>query len=370
MAPQQPLLLGSILALAGVFPAGSAGWPQAAPPVAPQASAGEQALGAARELWDQGQREQAVESLRLRRAAPGVGPEELRQLALWCFEIHRLEQCLETLDQLQQDPDRLRGRTLVRLHRYAEALELLGQGSSAELLARLEAQEALGLFQEWDKELAAAAELLGAQHPEVLRRRGRLALDAGRLEEAIAHFEATLRQEPSAAPALFGLGQALLRSGREEQGLAKLAEHRRLVTLLDELEFAQRSLDLAPRHGPNWGALGDAQRRMGQPQQALLAYNRGLELTDGEQHITILLRAARVEEEDLLKPDLALQRLEQALLKQPDPRLMVRASDVALRSGNLERAQQHLDAALAQRPKDAALLERRAALEKARQGLK
>jgi tetratricopeptide (TPR) repeat protein len=245
-----------------------------------------------------------------------------------------LEQCLEALDRLGQDPDRLRGRALVRLHRYAEALELLGRGSSAELLARLEAQEALGLFQEWDKELTAAAQLLGAQHPEVLRRRGRLALDAGRLEEAIAHFEATLQQDPSAAPALFGLGQALLRSGREEQGLAKLAEHRRLVALLDELEFAHRSLDLAPRHGPNWAALGDAQRRMGQAQQALLAYNRGLELTEGEQHITILLRAARVEEEDLLKPELALQRLEQALLKQPDPRLLVRASDVALRSGN------------------------------------
>jgi tetratricopeptide (TPR) repeat protein len=366
MAPWQTHLLGSLFAIVACLqaqPVDKRATQQGTPP---PVDAQPSALERARSLWQLGEREPAVELLTAALGPRGEPREALRQLADWCYQIHRLEQSLAALERLAEDPDRLRGRVLVRLHRYEEALAILTRASAAEVLARLEAQEALGLFQEWETELPAAADLLGADHPEVQRRRGRLALDAGRLDEAIACFSQTLVREPSNAPALFGLGQALVRSGREQEGLAKLAEHRRLVPLLDELEFAQRSLDLAPRHGPNWANLGDVQRRMGQPALALEAYTQALNRSTGAERVPIVLRAARTEEEDLRRPDLAQQRLELEIASLADQRLLVRASDVALRRGDLSSAEKHLQAALAQRPLEPALLQRQAALEQAR----
>lgn len=329
-----------------------------------QATAPDRELEAAAAKWALGARQEAVSELAAAAARAG-SPERWRTLARWCFETHRLEQSLATLDRLGADPDRLRGRLLVKLLRYEEALSLLGQGSEPELLARLEALEALGRFEDWPAELQAGARLLGPEHPEILRRQGRLDLEAGRLEAAIDAFRRCLAQDPTQAPALFGLGQALLRAGQEAEGLARLAEHRALIPLLDELEFARRSLDLAPNHGPNWAALGDVQRRLGQASAALDCYARALSLSGAEDRAAIVLRAARVEEEDLARPLDALARLEAEWRLHGDLRVLVRASDVAARAGNIERALELLELALARRPSDAALLERRAKLRPA-----
>jgi tetratricopeptide (TPR) repeat protein len=356
------LPFGPLLALALI--AGALAAPSTPAQSAPQAAAADRELAAAAVRWEAGARQEAV--LELSGAAERSGsPERWRTLARWCFETHRLEQSLAALDRLGADPERLRGRLLVRLLRYEEGLALLGRDSELELLARLEALEALGRFEDWPAELEAGAKLLGPTHPELLRRQGRLDLEAGRLDAAIEAFERCLAQDATLAPALFGLGQALLRAGREQEGLEKLAQHRVLVPLLDELEFARRSLDLAPSHGPNWASLGDVQRRLGQPQVALASYARALSLTQGEERAPIVLRAARLEEEDLAQPTQALARLEAEWSLHGDLRVLVRASDVAARAGDLARALELIDLALARRPADAALLERRAKLRPA-----
>ncbi|MBU2136746.1 MAG: tetratricopeptide repeat protein, partial [Alphaproteobacteria bacterium] len=89
------------------------------------------------------------------------------------------------------------------------------------------------------------------------------ALKAGRLEEGIALIEAVLTDEPGSALRLYQNFTSLLyRKGMFEKGA----------------QWCRAGLDVYPRDADLWNVLGVCLRRMGEPKQALQAFEAGLKI--------------------------------------------------------------------------------------------
>ncbi len=310
-------------------------------------------------LWNSGKRREAIAQLE---AAVQKDPDNTplrvglveRELA-----VHRYRSAWEHLQVQDAQLDALRGRTLYHLGRYEEALPFLGSGSEQNCLARVDALEALGRFDEADEALELAAQLLGAEHARICRLRGQSLARQGKHAEALAQFRSALALDPIDAQALFGLGRALLRTGEREAGLAALEQHRKLLPLIDRYDFALKSLDLDPLHAPNHAELAEVLGLLGQGERAIEAYERGLQLGTGAQQLSpIALRYARFlleQRQDLPGARSVMQRvLERAI----EVRLLVRAGDYAGLARDWGAAVGYFERAAQLRPSDRAILER------------
>ena len=325
----------------------------------------------ARDLWAAGDRAAAVEQRRLElREHPR--PEEALELARWLVTLHRLEAALELLgpaapgtseDPLQREQAReLRAHALFRLGRYEAALEHLDAGVGLEGLLIVRALLRLGRLEEADRALARAGAGPAEQQPEWLVLEGRRLAREGRHAHAAERFGSALAQDPLDAEALFGRGRALVASGEREAGLQLLRRHRELVPLLDELDFALRAIDLAPRHGAGHAQLADVERRLGRLDRAAASYETAFLLAQEEELVPVALRWARLAEEDLGDSELACQILTRARRASDDPRLGVRLGDTLQRAGQLDAALVAYEQVQLARPADQALARRIAEL--------
>lgn len=327
------------------------------------------------EAWTNGHRATAVAGLEGRLDGAAHDSEhagDWLRLAGWYEVFGRPASALDALESLAANgalPDSpavsaLRGRLLFRLDRFADALGHLPLDRGDLVALRCDAALALGNFAGADEELERLEALWGAEHLEVARRDGERLLRSGSPGDALARFDAALVQDSTDPGALFGRGRSLLALDRREEGLATLAEHRRILPLRDALDFAERSLALAPNHGPNHAQLAEAQAALGRLPAATASYERALARCAPEDLIAIALRAARHAEERLADPAAALELLDAAHARLPDVRFLVRAGDIARRAGSFALAAQRYEGALELRPGDPQI---EARLEAARQ---
>ncbi|QDU67258.1 tetratricopeptide repeat protein [Engelhardtia mirabilis] len=318
---------------------------------------------AAIDLWESGQRLAAIEALASARSEGAVADPAAatERLGTWLMRVHRYSGALEALESLGAAADRLRGEALYALTRYDEALRYLDPADPDHVLLRVDAFEALGRLEEAGAELERAGAVLGAEDPRLASFEGRRLAREGRFAEAEERFRVALASNPIDQRARFGLGRALLQLGQREEGMAVLAEHRLFVPLIDALEFAGQSLDLAPFHAPNHAALGDAQLAVGLLDAAEASYLRATELATDDEASPVALRLARFLEEQRTRPVDAIAALQRAFERVRDVRLAVRAGDVALRCGRADLARTWFERGLELRPGDAVIESRLAA---------
>jgi tetratricopeptide (TPR) repeat protein len=316
-------------------------------------------------LWASGDRVAAVEALA---AACERAPGDAALRALLVrreVAIHRYGAALQHAEGLGTELDSERGYCLYRLGRFEEALSFLDPKRPSQALYVFDTLELLGRNDEARRALELAEEVLGAEDPGVLVRQGRMALVDGRYEEAEQLFRRAIARDGVLAEGWFGLGQALLRRGQREEARAALLRHQELVPLLDALEFARQSLDLAPNHAPNHAHLGDVERSLRLLDQAEASYRRALALADDLEVTPIVLRHARLLEEDRSDPDGALALLAAGFERVEDVRLLVREGDVLVAAGRPGPAAEVLRRALKYRPGDPEIERRLAAAEEA-----
>ena len=313
-----------------------------------------------KELWSRGERGRAIEALSVELSAR-ERPELRQRLVEWCFAVHRYSAALEAAEGLGPAGDPHRGRALYFLGRYEEALELLDDEDGEAVLMRVESLRALG--RDWAAWVEPAAKLLGARDHRVELLRARALLEEGEHAPAARAFSRVLDRAPLEAEALFGLGRARLLSGDRARGLEALERHRALTPLLDALDFAERGLDLAPAHGPNHAALGDAWRELvpfdrGCYARAEGGYQAALSRMKGKARVPVHLRRARLIADHGDGVVAAAYALDAALKDGEDPQLLVRAADYFAEGGDAGLALLRLERALALRPGDRAIRER------------
>jgi len=307
-----------------------------------------------RELWSQGERARAITAL-------GAELEESesatsrRLLVDWCFAVHRYRAALDAAEGLGEAGGPLKGRALYFLGRYEEALLLLPETDGEAVLMRIEALQALG--REWVAWVEVAGDLLGGTDERVFGLKGRRCMEQGEHEEAALWFEAALEVTPLDAEAMFGLGRALLLGGERERGLGVLERHREVTPLLDALDFAERGLDLAPAHGANHAAVGDAWRSLvsfdrGSYRRAERSYRKAVNLMSGAERVPVHLRHARLVAEHGRGALTAAKILDGVLEEIVDVRLLVRAADLYLEGGEKREGVERLERALALKPDD------------------
>lgn len=312
----------------------------------------------ANDLWSAGKR---VEAIELMAGAAAADPNDLglrRRLAEAELEVHWYAAALRHAEGLGPQLDPLRAVALVRLGEFERALTLLSRDDAQALLRRIDCLEALARFEESDRELQRLLERVGENDARLPVLRARAAARQGKTDDAQRWYRRALELDPSDPSALFGLGRLLLTQGQREQGLALLQEHRRVTPLIDQQDFALRAIDLAPLHGPNHAALGDAERALGHIDAAGRAYRRASELAKPEELAPIVLRQARLVHED--RGDLAgaVALLDAAFERSRDVRLAVRAGDLLLEGKRKADAIRRFEAASALAPKDAQIAKR------------
>lgn len=273
------------------------------------------------------------------------------------MRIGRYASALGHAEGLGPALDGLRGRALYLLGRYEEALEFLSDESGDTVLFRHEALVSLARFEEADRALERATEILGAGHTEVRVRRAQTLARKGATQSAVEEFRTALAEAPTSAPALYGLGRALITLGEREDGLTLLERHRVLLPLLDAVDFARQNLELDRSHASNHAGLGDALRALGafdpgQFEEAERAYAEASRLAKPEEIVPVSLRHARFLEEIRQDRGRAAEVLDAALARQADPRLAVRCGDILLRAGRASDALARFEAAWEMRPGD------------------
>lgn len=322
-----------------------------------------QDAGEAQALWDQGRHEEALASWS---AALERDPEDVelrRRLAARLMEAQRPQAALQVAQALGPEAQGLRGIALYLLARHEEALQHLSAGDPQQALLRVECLEALGRAEEAAAAVDQAAAALGARHPRVLVLRARRLAADGAHEQALPLLREAVAADPLDREALFALGQALVRSGAREEGLALLQRHRELLPLLDARDFALQSLALDPAHAANHARVGDAERELGRLDEAEAAYRTAAGLArDASERVPVALRHARLLHEQRGDLDAALALLQAAAARAPDARLLVRAGDLLAAAGRDGEARAQFTRALALRPGDAQIEARLAAL--------
>jgi Flp pilus assembly protein TadD len=314
--------------------------------------------GDAEALWNQGKREDAVAVLAAQlERAPGDAALRVK-LARAELALHRNVAALEHLKPLGKEVGGLRGTALFRLGEFEQALAVLATDDAAQVLMRIDALESLDRLPESDAELARLAKLAGDDDPRVTTQRGRSLARAGKYAEATAQFRRTLVHDPCDPAALFGLGTALVKLGQRDEGLAVLAEHRRITPLLDQLDFAERAVDLAPEHAANYAAVGDAERALGRLDRAEARYVQAEALATNDELAPIVLRHARLLGEYRRDVAGAVKLLDQTAARVPDARLFVRAGDLLASAQRFEEALQRFESAAKLRPDDAEIQSR------------
>lgn len=317
-------------------------------------------------LWSAGRRFEAVdaEAARLAGTAASPRPEEWKRLAGWQLELHRPAAALASAERGGEACRAERGAALFLLARYEECLPLLERGTVEGALLAVDANEALQRFEASDAALSEAVKRFGRNDARLLAAEGRMHARLGRFDEAAASFRAALAADPCDAEAQLGLGRALLRAGRKEEGLEAMARQRELRARLDVLDHALRAVDLQPVHGPNWTAVAEAEAGLGRWQRAQDAFERAESLCDAQQLVPNALRHARFLWDSRRDFDGAQAVLVRATQKSDDPRLVVRRADLCLDAGRPAQAVELLEPLAARRPGDAAL---QARLAKARE---
>jgi len=320
---------------------------------------GDPAPSSAVDLWARGARLEAIDAAR-KEVEQDPRPETWNRLVTWQLAVHRHRGALADAERCGAPCNAERAEALYRLGEYERAVPLLAERDPLACLWKIDALEALGRFAESDAVLDRArarvaldAQFLGAE--------GRRAARNGDFAAAERAFRAALDVDAFDGEARFGLGRALVGLGRKEEGLAALAEHRRLLPLLDGVEFARQSLDLGPVHAPNWTALGDAERALPRLDRAEAAYRRAAELGRPEELTANALRWSRLLLEDRGDVQAAVDLLVRTARETPDARLLVRAGDVLLAAQRPGEAVARFTEALALRPKDAEIAKRLAA---------
>ncbi len=194
-------------------------------------------------------------------------------------------------------------------------------------------------------------------------------LTQGRLDEAIAQFNASLQLRPGFADARCNLGSALLRQGRVDDAVAEFrraveAQPRHVIarcnlglTLLQkgQVDEAIREFEAAAAVGPAGSIgryyLGNVFLGRGQPDQAVAEYEKALAANPDHAaaHNNLaaaLLRLGRVTE--------ALRHFARALELQPnDPDTNSNFADVLLQRGLIDPAAARYRLALAGKPQNA-----------------
>ncbi|RJP33840.1 MAG: tetratricopeptide repeat protein [Phycisphaerales bacterium] len=164
---------------------------------------------------------------------------------------------------------------------------------------------------------------------------GRARAAQGRHEQAILHFRAVLEARPDHSRAEYGLGLALRRMGREAEAVE---DYRRAVQL--DPDFAEAHF-----------ALGIALRSLGRTEEAIAAYRAAIAadpgLADAHNNLAAALEAAgRVQE--------AIAHYLMAVELRPDFNTARRnLADLLAGQGRLEPAIEHYRAALQSDPTDA-----------------
>jgi tetratricopeptide (TPR) repeat protein len=315
-----------------------------------------QASARAVELFQSGAQHEAVALLE-KELVERPDDGGLRGTLVECLMLrHRYRRALEVMR-----PDgggASRGKALFLLARYDEALTFLDAGDPDEVLMLVDALEALGRMGESDQAVDRAREVLGEGHASVSILTGRRAARAGKHDAAILAYRRALAIDPVSQEALFGLGTSLVRSGARDEGRGVLEEHRRILPLLDRLEFAERSLQLNPAHAPNQAAVGDIQRVLGRERQAEASYRRALEIATDDQLAPIVLRFSRFKVENDNDLDAAIELLRRGERRCGDVRLIVRQGDLFLSHERFEEAEAAFERALTLRPGAPAILER------------
>lgn len=122
--------------------------------------------------------------------------------------------------------------------------------------------------------------LLGA---ETRFRKGDAALDAGRFDDAVKHFQDAVALYPDEGEFLAGLGWALFQQAPDD-GLVQV----------DALQRLQRATELAPRYDRGWLWFGRVLHRAGRPGEALKQFERALlcnpDNRDAQHELKLLAR--------------------------------------------------------------------------------
>ena len=202
--------------------------------------------------------------------------------------------------------------------------------ADSRLPARLEAVVRALRAGDWPRIYAEvdAALAIGVRHPLFYRLRGVRGQGDGKLEEAIADFEAALEYDPADAANLNALGLCLARNGRTIEGLARLdsaiaidpkfasAHYNRGWTLLAMGEIADaraafdQALTLDPRHAKALGNLASIAVRTGDAQTARDYAKRALALEPSQIVALTALAAADAAQGDLASGE---RRLREAI---------------------------------------------------------
>ena len=208
-------------------------------------------------LWSSGNREESIARLT---KALADDPEDIalrEQLARQQLVVHRYAAALETTQAAGQALQHITAEALFYLDRFEEALPLLDSSDPTQALARVTAFEVLGYSDEATAALDEMVDLAGVDLLGMSLARGRLHAAAGRHEDAAFAYQSVLDKQPNDPGALFGLGQAWVRTGRREQGLE-------LLKTTPRTGPAARSVGLCSprtRHGPHARPSSCARRR-------------------------------------------------------------------------------------------------------------
>ncbi len=315
-------------------------------------------------LWRTGHRRDAIAAMTQALAARPQDDELRADLAAAQLAVHQVEAALATAEALGPEHDRLRATALYILARYDEAIPVLDEDALDEALMLIDALEALGRLDEADAASARAGRRHGEEHVRLLCYRARRASQAGDLALAVELFTRARDLDPVDVGALYGLGRALVRSDRREEGLALLEQHRRLVPLVDAYDFARRAVDLDPSHASNHAAVAAAEHALGLLEAADEHFRLATRLAQPAELAPVVLRHARMLVDAHGDIDGAVTLLQDAWTRHPDARLMVRAGDLLMNAGRASDAVPRYERALALRPTDNQIVQR---LQRARE---
>jgi tetratricopeptide (TPR) repeat protein len=314
-------------------------------------------------LWQSGFRARGIERLLIEVQAPTAKPGLWAQLVTWELQTSQFEAALKHSEGLAESNLGLRGRALYFLTRYEESLLHLRVEHPEEILMRVEALRALGRLSEQDKLLPKLRETFGINSPQVLIVEARSFQRNKQYAEAVEKYASVRKHDPLHAEALFGQGQCLLRLKQRDQAMVYLEAHRRMLPLLDKLDFAQRGVGIAPRSASNHAALAQAWQALIQmdpsvQEKAAQAFERAAQLASVENCAPIALRHGRFHLEVRKDVDAATRVLTAAYAKCKDVRLLVRNADYHEAAGQFEQALQALGTAAKLRPGDMAIQQR------------